>query len=458
MDALFRLFLLVLLVPPQLAHAGNREGGDGGAIDHGGGGTFISDGRSKQIKFWDLYLFAPWVDDSTPGDRLELPAGVGGEFVSPVLTPKSSALLEQRLRLWRPRLPKLSAALDRLQTQSLNKIATRFSITQATEIAIPVESEAPPAGAMAIPGAFYGYERRIVFIDVGVWNQAGLLSQAALLLHERLRGVQLRYPEFSNDELERMVAMILASNPADAWPGDDAKFDPKFFRDPGPGPQLAGAQEEVAGALASGILGAVRGDAPLRQQGRRNGVYDLGGTVLLDPLSCPRRLGEILGSEVSSFRCDVDGITGEGTLPFRGSFKYELWVDVSALFTSADARLTVEALEPARAAPGTAVTFSVANSRLVMQVGGVARAFDLPDPAGEHVYSLRFSRQERTFEIVRDDRYSRNSLPEEVTLAKVRLPQPIPRPGTFEDFRVSVAGGVKLRFVRMNTEYDPNTP
>ncbi len=160
----------------------------GGGLDGGGNGVFIETPSSPNLVFYDLFINDSKFSDSQLGDQIAVTSS--HERWVDYRGFKSFALLKKRLTIWSQRAKNLTTLLE------------------GTDLA-------------GFPGAYYNFNSR-VFLNVKYWNRAGIISQAALLLHERLRTLQFQF-SLTNDELQRLVFMIMTQDPANAH-YDDGRF------------------------------------------------------------------------------------------------------------------------------------------------------------------------------------------------------------------------------------------
>lgn len=241
-----RLALVLLLVLGcGFVHA--DEGGN-----TGGGGTVVQTPNSKSLVFWDLYAYDQNFSDNTPGDRLALRpknqprTGAVGDWID-FRDLKSFNLLRDRLNRWRYRAPELFAAITEngvmmkddgcrwhdsyvdCQTYTgwqFMIAGTPLYIQSLDEIDVPTSIDI--SGIRAFPAAYFLPGSQRILLNFRFWNAASLYSQAALLLHERLRFVQLTY-KISNAQLQYIVYNIITRNPEDV---PQSEFDDTMFTSP----------------------------------------------------------------------------------------------------------------------------------------------------------------------------------------------------------------------------------
>lgn len=250
--------LFLLIASPSFA-----GGSDTGHT--GGGGTFVKSPYSAHLVFWDLFEVNPRIMDNDAGDTITLSAQGQedhGQWVD-YRHFKSYQFLQQRLDDWARRAPRFAQLMRENDAhRDLLVIGTDLSIQKILELDVPARTL--PYGGLAVPGAYFNYTNAHILLDIKVWNRAGLQSQAAMLLHERLRELQLRF-QLSNAFLQELVYDVVMMEPEhvrqfdewrfapvydhpgtvpDAWPARDSRADP-----------LPSAKSEIDFARGAGILG-----------------------------------------------------------------------------------------------------------------------------------------------------------------------------------------------------------
>jgi hypothetical protein len=185
----------------------------------GGGGTFVQSANSKLLVFWDLYLNNPSFSDQTPGDVLG--KTVTGKWID-YRKFQSYRLMQERLKKWQSRAPNLVKLITddgiMLRDGSENEpegfyfllVATKLYIQKIEEIYVP--SNMDTKHIRALPGAYFIPESETILLSTPVWNNSDRTSQAAMLLHERMRSVQIDY-NVSNEQLQRTVYVIMTQDP-----------------------------------------------------------------------------------------------------------------------------------------------------------------------------------------------------------------------------------------------------
>ena len=208
-----------------------------GGIDGGGNGLFVESPVSKHLVLWDLYVNNPLFSDPIPGDRIQYLNSPQnresvGEFID-YRAFRSFAFLRSRLALWRPRAENLVRLISSggfapvspkgAVKYQLNFVATPLNIEAVDEVAVPVSLK--DARIRAFPGAYFDDSSGRVFINDILWDQVGQVSQAGLLLHERMRFLQLAF-EIPNEEMQRLVSLILTRDPKSVSLNeyDDSRF------------------------------------------------------------------------------------------------------------------------------------------------------------------------------------------------------------------------------------------
>ena len=213
----YLLFICVtfgfLLQALSIPHGGNS----------GGGGTGVRISATSNLVFWDLYLANPNLQDSEAGDIIQLPIGSESAVID-YRGFKSFEFLRRRMMLWKDKAP-LAAAVIGSQgfltprrpkqnselSLSLSLIATRLFLRHLVEISVP--ANLATTAKIAFPIAYINEPMsNNILLNVTNWNQLGLKSQAATLLHERIRYLQ-SYFVITNDEMQKMVAQIILDDP-----------------------------------------------------------------------------------------------------------------------------------------------------------------------------------------------------------------------------------------------------
>lgn len=302
----------------------------GGVTGHGGGGTFIrrEDGR---LIFWDLYLHNPNIVDDQDGDVLTLSAlgaQAKGEWLD-YRQLRAAKFISARLLLWREKLDCVVRASFLLRDR-VPVFITSFSIPTFSEIELPRDN-ARIASSYALAGAFYEYSTNRVYIDLDVWNRAGLLSQAALLLHERMRHFQREFG-MTNQDIQKTVYQILTLDPKDVdlkdlypgqlgWTvGQHASLNNEYLGSPSTINKAEAPEFVIRGALANRVLGELRAEGTLNGSiGIRNQAFDKSIQLLLQPATCDAHLSlnhrsPLKLDPVDAFQCISGELIGEGLL------------------------------------------------------------------------------------------------------------------------------------------------
>lgn len=196
-----------------------------GGLDGGGNGFFVRIPGSQRLVLWDLLVNSPSFSEDQSGDQIRLQPvpfqpQIKGEWID-YRKFKSFAYLKSRLALWSKKAPNLYGLLDEdgfaegsgSLSYRVLLIATRLYIQSVDEISVP--AALPIDKLKAYPSAYFDVGTGRVFLNLDLWNGAGLISQAAMLLHERMRGLQMGF-YLSNDELQRAVYTILLVDPSRA--------------------------------------------------------------------------------------------------------------------------------------------------------------------------------------------------------------------------------------------------
>lgn len=273
--ARFLLLFCALLMISVPSHARDVGGSDSGHT--GGGGTFIRSELSKQLQFWDLFEHGT-TSRQPQGDRLEIPAGSHGGWVN-FRRLRSFRYLEKQVHLWEKWEPQFAEFFRAAVKSQPDWIVTGLWLQSVNEFEkIPGHGFNPTA--VAIPGAHFDYANGALLVNAKVFNGAGLVSQAAMILHELLRASQARL-HLDNEYIQGVVSRVADDRPDLVSMANDPKYDGLFndsFLKPDPNapaappPHGANADAEVAAALANGILGEKLFELPLAPL-ERNGQY-----------------------------------------------------------------------------------------------------------------------------------------------------------------------------------------
>ncbi|MGZ3650735.1 MAG: hypothetical protein ACXVB9_11015 [Bdellovibrionota bacterium] len=219
------------------------------AFAQGSADLFVRPGLSERIIFQDLS--GPIVPTAeSEGDRIILPAGEAGAWTD-FRALDSFRFLQQRLTAWSPSAPRFAALMRATALRQPDWIATSYSIQYGASAKLPGE---------AIAGAYLSKDH--LFVDVKVWNRAGLQSQAALILHEMLRANQERL-QLSDGFLRRIVFRVIEEEPFSGNLFGDEAFGPDLDASDIRPAHAASPKEEVDAAVTWGILGGETGHAPV---------------------------------------------------------------------------------------------------------------------------------------------------------------------------------------------------
>jgi hypothetical protein len=221
---------------------GSSPGGRAGTLsisgpNDGGGGTFVKPPNSEILVFWDLFVRDPNFRETQLGDQIQMQTRDKGEWIDYTQL-QSFKLFQKRLRLWSVKIPKLVERITNygrlireenpLQFDFLI-LATPMYIQRIDEISVP--SRLDISDVTAFPGAYFTPNDLRIFLSIPIFNQAGLVSQAALLLHERMRFIQEFYG-INNEELQNIVYTILLRDPNQVSDDELNKifFAPSYFQ------------------------------------------------------------------------------------------------------------------------------------------------------------------------------------------------------------------------------------
>lgn len=203
----------------------------------GGGGTTVLSPYSSRVIFWDLFLNNPKFHSSLKGDQIKMNPTTMNTWLD-YRNFKSFNFLKERIKLWQTKAPYLTNLIKSENFISnsgkdsyyLITIATPFFIQSIDEIMVP--NKFLNSNLKVFPAANFETIKGRILINSSLWNKLDLVSQSALLLHERLRAFQLNY-QFSNEHLQNIVHMIMTKSPEEDvnFNFDDTLFqNPEFYK------------------------------------------------------------------------------------------------------------------------------------------------------------------------------------------------------------------------------------
>lgn len=406
------LFGLLVLLNAHAAFAG--------PYDHGGGGTFIVTDQNPQPFLWDLYLANPSHNkDLVQGDVIEISPTAeqdGGEWLDPAKVRRAADFLNARFELWKSQLPIIVGELKNDEEHDWNIIATKFKIAAVSELSMSSASHPDwtnPGNLLALPGAFTDYSTGVVFLDIGLWNRAGLKSQAALLLHERLRRLQRRY-ELSNANLQRIVATVILEEPV-SQPNEDGFFGKDWLglkRENFPEPALQPVDtiaQEVAEAKRKGYIGTRQVSGPVRASGSKNRIPGENGDIEIEPLSCDDTLPVLLPPFLhNSLQCLNGDVVGSGLMSFGNSFQKSVKIEAAAAFSSDGAKIAFDLFKDKLIhnwhSPSELVTFTRQGENSIRvsvgTVNPVVKVIQVDHPEKLHTFGVHASRTRKTIEAI----------------------------------------------------------
>lgn len=217
-----------------------------GGSDAGGGGSFVQSSKSHQLTFWDLYVSEPEIIDNSPGDRIKIAENENSSYPGIWIDYrqlKSFLFLKERLRQWQPRARKLvniitdnGIMLRGVESENADSqgffyllLGTPLTINNIYEISVP--KNYPINSINVFSGAFFDSNTERILLNLNIWNLAGLKSQAACLLHERMRNIQLDF-NLTNEEVQKIVYNIISKDPREVSEKDydDNLFSPLNFK------------------------------------------------------------------------------------------------------------------------------------------------------------------------------------------------------------------------------------
>lgn len=246
MEILILISFLFWFHPSAFSEGGKSvEGGRkiGGGSDAGGGGTFVKSTKSHQYIFWDLYVHNSEIIDNESGDQIQIAniikksnPGIWIDYRQL----KSFLFLKERLSKWKPRARKLITLITEngimlREAGSEHQgffflfLGTPLTISNIHEISVP--SNFSQNNLSVFSGAFFDQNTERIFLNLPVWNHANLKSQAACLLHERMRNIQLDF-NLTNEEVQKIVYNIIEKDPEEVseLDYDDNVFSPLNYR------------------------------------------------------------------------------------------------------------------------------------------------------------------------------------------------------------------------------------
>lgn len=365
--------------------------------------------------------------------------------------------MEERFQKWKPALRFLTRALTKIEKaegRGTKLLATNYSIQAVREVSRSYFDSATCDNAIAIPGAFFNYDSGVAFLDINVWNQATLHSQAAMLFHERMRLLQRYYPEFSNNELQEIVMQVMTFDPArkEIVPADQ-KFHPKRSLKAPRLREVPEAQDLILEAVSQGVLGDQRGDQPLHATGDRNGVEDIGGEVTIEPLNCERRVRELRArnSLTGTLKCEKGEIVGQGSMLFPMQLNFEFDIDLRIALLTDGAQVDAEILKVGREGRGLHFTFTRKGQQVEVRIGSkqpVIRYVEVPRFKDLNTFKIALSKASRNIQVILNPHYEfgENRLIAEVPLPKVRVPL---RSNPPKAWKLTIGENTQLQYIRV---------
>jgi hypothetical protein len=178
---------------------------------NGGGGTSVKSQKSKALILWDLFANDPLYTEEEAGDQLALPLTSYIERIK-YADFKSFDILKLKLNQLQNKHPNLYKIINNrdnfLQNEkAIALFATEKYVKNLEELFFKYDYSSDEY--VASPLAHFDDKTSFVYVTVNLWNQLGIKSQAAFLLHERLRGLQLKYPELSNELIQGIVSFVM---------------------------------------------------------------------------------------------------------------------------------------------------------------------------------------------------------------------------------------------------------
>lgn len=142
--------------------------------------------------------------------------------------------MKERLSKWKPRARKLinlitenGIMLRKAGSEHQGFIflflGTPLTINSIHEISVPWNFSQKNLNVFS--GAFFDQNTERIFLNLPVWNHANLKSQAACILHERMRNIQLDF-NLTNEEVQKIVYYIIEKDPEEV---SEIGYDDNIF-------------------------------------------------------------------------------------------------------------------------------------------------------------------------------------------------------------------------------------
>jgi hypothetical protein len=185
----------------------------GGSSDGGGVSCKVPEVNQGQPIILDLAVYRTDVSDfSTPGAKIEISktAADKGFDVWEAKTNPSVQYALERVRDWSQQQGS-SGVMEQLGNNiayAMRYVVTPFNISKLVRVYLPPESLCQMSDLSTVAL----YKNGIVNISIPKWNELGVYSQAAIIIHEGLRHLQITQGlESSDEDLERTTTIILSA-------------------------------------------------------------------------------------------------------------------------------------------------------------------------------------------------------------------------------------------------------
>lgn len=289
----------------------------------GGGGTSIKSTKSNALILWDLFANNPLYSESEIGDQIQNPTHYEIERV-PYSNFKSFEILKIKLSLIEIQYPLLFKIITGDGFLESDKTLALFSTAKYVKNLEELffKYDYSPDDYVALPLAHFDEMTSFIYLNVDLWNQMGLESQAGFLLHERLRQLQLKHVELSNELIQGIVSFVI--NPEFAMlmgvePSDDFF---KFNQTTKPTvSSMDNALERYKKLVRLGFFSTskVLVKNP-KTVGKRNSTTTESASVLIDAKTCPKLISgfeSVINTFRSKLSCSEKGtLQGTGELYF----------------------------------------------------------------------------------------------------------------------------------------------
>lgn len=310
-----------------------NEGGNSG-----GGGTSVRSQQSKALLLWDLIANNPIFSEPEVGDQISLSTSVEIQKVS-YSNFKSFQLLKSmvdQIQFKNPNLFKIIANDNFLIGDgTLSLFATSKYVKNLEELFVNDSFSA--FDYVVFPLAYFDELTSFIYLNIDLWNQMGPISQAGFLLHERLRQLQLIYPQLSNEMIQGIVFYILDRETSVLLgykPNDESlNFEKQKSSFP---PPSGDAYERFKQLVQLGVF--INLKTPIRDPktiGRRNLNKTIPSGVILQPENCSNLISgfeSIHTTYRSKLYCSREGLlAGVGGIGFTSPYiSKQVIIDVVA--------------------------------------------------------------------------------------------------------------------------------